>query len=340
MTALPFPERFADEAALDEFLSRPGEAVIADLARVPGDIVVLGVGGKMGPTLAQMAKRADPSRQVIGVARFSEPGVRAQLEAAGVACIAADLLDRAAVAALPDAPNVVFMAGSKFGSTGSEALTWAMNVHVPALVAERYRGSRAVVFSTGCVYPFVDVNGAGADEATPPNPPPGEYANSCIGRERMFEFFGTAGRIFRLNYAIDMRYGVLHDIASKVFAGEPIELATGYANVIWQGDACGLALRCLARATAPLSPINISGRDRVSVRTLATAFGRHFGKEPVLVGTEAPESWLVDTRHMVELFGDPPVPLQRMIEWTADWIGRGMPSLGKPTHYEARDGTF
>src|SRR4030095_9990030 len=215
-------------------MSRPSQALAADLERVPADIMVLGVGGKMGPTLARMARRAAPGRRVIGVARFSQPGLRAELETHGVECSEADLLSREALARLPDAPNIVFMAGRKFGSSGSEWLTWAMNAHVPALVAERYKGSRIVAFSTACVYPFVDVDSAGAAESAPLTPPPGEYANSCVARERMFQHFshlhGTAGRLIRLSYAIDMRYGVLHDLARKLLAREPIDLAMGHAN--------------------------------------------------------------------------------------------------------------
>src|SRR6478609_1038322 len=216
------PEGFADAVALEEFMTTPTPALVRDLAGLAGDIMVLGVGGKMGPTLARMAKRAAPGKRVIGVARFSEAGLRERLQSQGVECIEADLLSREAIAALPDAENIVFMAGRKFGSTGSEWLTWAMNAHVPALVAERYARSRIVAFSTACVYPFVDVGSEGATESVPPTAPSGEYANSCVARERMFEHFshqlGTAGRLIRLSYAIDMRYGVLHDVARKVLA--------------------------------------------------------------------------------------------------------------------------
>jgi nucleoside-diphosphate-sugar epimerase len=337
------PERFDDVAALEEAMSRPSEALAAALARVPGDILVLGVGGKMGPTLARMAKRADPARRVIGVARFSQAGLREQLQGWGIECIEADLLSREALAGLPDAPNVVFMAGRKFGSTGSEWLTWAMNAHVPALVAERFVRSRIVAFSTACVYPFVSTSGNGAPESMPPTAPSGEYANSCVARERMFEHFshelGTAGRLLRLSYAIDMRYGVLHDVAQKVLQRQPIDLAMGDANIIWQGEANDWALRSLAHCTAPTSALNLSG-PRVRIRDAAKALGERLGIAPILTGVEAPTAWLVDCSEAFGLFGEPQVGLNRMLDWTADWVKRGGASLNKPTHYEARDGKY
>jgi nucleoside-diphosphate-sugar epimerase len=340
---LELPHRIADSAALEELLSRPSAALEAALRQAPGDLLVLGVGGKMGPSLARMARRADPARRVIGVARFSTPGLREQLQAEGVECIEADLLSREALAQLPEAPNVVFMAGRKFGSTGSEWLTWAMNAHVPALVAERFRRSRIVAFSTACVYPFVSTAGEGAPESLPPTAPSGEYANSCVARERLFQHFshahGTPGRLLRLSYAIDMRYGVLHDVARKVLQREPIELAMGDANVIWQGEANDWALRSLAHCTAPTTPLNLSG-PRVRIRSLAQAFGERFGIAPVLTGQEAPTAWLVDCSEAFRLFGPPQVGLERMLDWTAEWVQRGGTSLGKPTHYEARDGKY
>jgi nucleoside-diphosphate-sugar epimerase len=338
------PGHFDTIEAVEDFMTAPSAELVAELATTPGDILVLGVGGKMGPTLARLAKRAAPDKRVIGVARFSEPAVREALDAAGVEAIAADLLDRAALEALPKAANVVFMAGRKFGATGDVPLTWAMNVHVPAMVAEVFRASRIVVFSTGCVYPFVPVSGGGATEDVPPVPPPGDYATSCVGRERMFEYFsachGTAGRLFRLNYAIDMRYGVLHDIGRKIRDDQEIDVSMGHVNVIWQGDANTMALRCLAHATTPTSPINVTGPEIIEVRRLAAEFGKLLGKVPKLVGREAPTGWLSDAGRMVKEFGAPSVPLSQMIEWTADWLARDMKTLNKPTHYEVRDGRY
>jgi nucleoside-diphosphate-sugar epimerase len=298
----------------------------------------------MGPTLARMAKRAAPGKRVIGVARFSEPGLRQSLESHGVECVPADLLDRAAIARLPRAPNVVFMAGRKFGSTGREDLTWAMNVFVPALVAEAFAASRIVAFSTACVYPFVPVATGGATEDMPTTPPPGEYANSCVGRERMFQYYsrmsGTPGRLIRLSYAIDMRYGVLHDVARKVLAREPLDLTMGHVNVIWQGDANEQALRSLAQCTSPTSGLNVSGPGVTSIRSLAAAFGQRFGVEPRFAGREAETAWLVSTDEAQRLFGPPAVALETMIDWTADWVASGKASLGKETHYEVRDGNY
>jgi NAD dependent epimerase/dehydratase family len=343
LTRASLPRTIPDIAALDDLLCRPSQALIDDLGKVDGDIMILGVAGKMGPTLAGLAKAAAPGRRVIGVARFSEPGVKDWLHARGVETINCDLLDEAAIRALPDIKNMVFMAGRKFGAEGDLSLTWAMNAHVPALVAQTFAHSRIVAFSTGCVYPFVPVDGKGATEDMAPNPP-GEYAQSCVGRERMFEYFSrklsTPGRLFRLNYAIDMRYGVLHDIATKVLTGKPIDVGLGHVNFIWQGDASAQALRCLAHCTTPTSPLNVSGHEILAVRDLAAKFGARFGRAPVIVGKEEPTAWLTDTSQAVKLFGPPIVDTEQLIAWTADWVARAMPSLGKPTKYEVRDGRY
>jgi len=337
------PETISDIAALDELLCRPSQALIDDLQTVDGDIMILGVAGKMGPTLAGLAKAALPHRRIIGVARFSDASAKAWLEARGIETLNCDLLDEAAIKALPKVKNIVFMAGRKFGAEGDLSLTWAMNAHVPALVAQAFAQSRIVAFSTGCVYPFVPVNGNGADENLAPNPP-GEYAQSCVGRERMFEYFSrrfsTPGRLFRLNYAIDMRYGVLHDIATKILGGNPIDVSLGHVNFIWQGDASAQALRCLAHCDTPTSPINVSGREILSVRDLAAILGAFLGRDPVITGTEQPTAWLTDTSQATKLFGPPIVDTARLIAWTADWVARAMPSLGKPTKYEVRDGRY
>ena len=337
------PSRFEDIEQLEDFMSAPSQALVNALACVSGDIMVLGVGGKMGPTLARMAKRAAPAKRIIGVARFSEAGLRERLQQQGVECLQADLLSREALTALPEADNIIFMAGRKFGSSGSEWLTWAMNAHVPALVAERYRSSRIVAFSTACVYPFVSVAGNGAKEELPSTAPSGEYANSCVARERMFEHFShqyrTPGRLLRLSYAIDMRYGVVMDLAKKVLGREPIDLTMGYANIIWQGEANDWALQSLAHCETPTSALNLSG-PRISIRATAQALGERLGIAPVLSGAEADTAWLVDCDQANTLFGAPKVSLETMLDWTADWAQRGMSTLGKPTHYETRDGKY
>ncbi len=337
------PKTIPDIAALDDLLCRPTQALIDDLAKVDGDLMVLGVAGKMGPTLAGLAKAASPNRRVIGVARFSDPASKAALEARGVETIACDLLDEAQIAKLPKSPNVVFMAGRKFGAEGDLALTWAMNAYVPAMIAQEFRQSRIVAFSTGCVYPFVPVDSGGSPEEMPPDPP-GEYAQSCVGRERLLEYFSakyqTPGRLFRLNYAIDMRYGVLYDIASKVWQGKPIDVGIGHVNFLWQGDASAQALRCLAHCTTPTTPINVSGHETLLVRDLAARFGKLFNREPVIVGEEQSTAWLTDTTQAVKLFGHAVVDTDQLVSWTADWVAREMPNIGKPTKYEVRDGRY
>lgn len=340
----PLPAAFRDEAHLEELLSTPSRALVKDFARLDGDLLVLGVAGKVGPTLAMMAKRAAPGKRVVGVARFSEKDVRRRLENLGVETIACDLLDRESVSGLPRMPNVVFMAGKKFGTVGGEPLTWAMNAVVPAHIGEHFHGTRFVAFSTLCVYPFSPVDGPGAVPDNTPLTPLGEYANSCLARERVFQYFSgrteSPGRLARLNYAIDCRYGVLHDVASWVLSGTPIDIRTGVANCIWQGDATAHILRCLLHGTVPASAINIGAPRTTNIRELALRFGELFGREPVFVGTEQPTAWHNDCREAQHLLGDPVVDLEAMIRWNADWLRRGLPLYHKPTHYEERAGAF
>jgi nucleoside-diphosphate-sugar epimerase len=344
MTAtVPPPRHFASVEDLEACLATPSAALVSELSSIAGDLVILGVAGKMGPTLARLAKNATPSRRVIGVARFSDAAVKARLEAWGVETIACDLLDRAAIEALPDAPNVVFAAGHKFGASGNTPLTWAMNAWVPSLVAERYKASRIVAFSTGNVYPLTRVGAPAPTEASPLGPV-GDYAQSCLGRERMFEYFSarhrTPGRIVRLNYAIDMRYGVLFDIASKLHRGEPVDVTMGQVNLIWQGDANEQVLRCLAHCTTPTTPINCTGLEALWVRELATQLGARLGVTPMITGLEAPTALLSDASEAARLFGPPTVAIGTMLDWVADWVAHDGPSLGKPTKFEVRDGTF
>jgi nucleoside-diphosphate-sugar epimerase len=298
----------------------------------------------MGPTLARMVRRASTDdRRVIAVSRWSSPAAERTLNEAGVETIACDLLDREAVARLPRAPNVIFMAGQKFGTTGAPAMTWAMNVLVPAYCAEQYRGARVVAFSTGNVYPLTPVSAGGSREDDQPGPV-GEYAASCLGRERVFELYAdrhaTRVSIVRLNYAIDLRYGVLVDLALRVWREEAVPLEMGYVNVIWQGDANRVAIECLARAGTRPFVVNVTGAEILSVRALAEAFGEHFGKRVAFSGSERPDALLSNTTRLQEHFAPPEVAVDRMISWVADWVTEGGSLLGKPTKFEARDGNF
>jgi nucleoside-diphosphate-sugar epimerase len=333
-----------NEIELDDVLSLPRRETVAALDACPGDIIVLGAGGKMGPTLARMAARAaNGSRRVIAVSRWSSHDAERALNDAGVETIACDLLDRDAVARLPDAPNVVFMAGQKFGTTGAPPMTWAMNTLVPANCAERYKSSRIVAFSTGNVYPLSPVSAGGSREGDALGPV-GEYAASCVGRERVFELYaersGTRVAIVRLNYANDLRYGVLVDLALRVHRGEPVPVDMGYVNVIWQGDANRIALECLPRASAPPFIVNVTGAEVLSVRSLVEWFGTRFGKEVRFVGTERPDALLSNTDRLQKFFVAADTTLDDMREWIASWIERGGSLLGKPTKFEARDGKF
>jgi len=333
--------------ALDDRLSEPTPLAVETLARLDGDILLLGVGGKMGPTLARMAKRASVAggkrRRVVGAARFTNPALEAWLNGHGVETVRCDLLDPAQLARLPDAANVVFMTGMKFGSTGQEALTWAMNCHLPALVARRFRGSRLVAFSTGNVYGLSPVSRGGSREDDEPRPV-GEYAMSCLGRERIFEHFsrtdGTPTALLRLNYATELRYGVLLDVAERVWQGRPVSLAMGHFNALWQGDANAMALAAFAHVASPPLVVNLAGPETLSVRRVAEEFGRLLGRAVTFEGAEAADALLSNGERGHRLFGRPRVTADQMIAWVADWLRRGGPTLGKPTHFESRDGRF
>lgn len=336
-----------ETSELEERLSRPSVADVEAMAALDGDIAILGVGGKMGPSLARLARRAiqqaGVKKRVIGVARFSQPEVAAELAADGVETIACDLLERSALLKLPDVRNVIYMAARKFGTTGSEHLTWAMNTLLPGLVAERFRESRIVAFSTGNVYPLQPLHLGGATEATPVQPA-GEYAQSALGRERMFEYasaaWGTQVAILRLNYAVELRYGVLVDIGRAVFEQRPIDLCMGMVNVIWQGDANSICLRTLAHCQSPPKVFNVTGPETLAVRFIAQEFGRRFGVEPQFEGEESPTALLSNAAECHKLFGFPTVTPLQMIDWIANWILTGGASLDKPTHFETRDGRY
>ena len=332
---------------LDDRFTEPRAETIAALRACAGDVVVLGAGGKMGPSLTAMLARAAESlgdqRRIVAVSRWSDRETQRALNAFGVTTISCDLLDRSAVDKLPAVPNVVFMAGQKFGSSDQPARTWALNTLVAAHAAERYAGSRIVAFSTGNVYPLVPVGGGGARE-TDALGPIGEYAASCVGRERMFEHFsnrdGTRVAIFRLNYAIDVRYGVLLDLAQRVAAGTAVSLTMGYVNVIWQGDANRIAIEALPLAAAPPFVVNVTGRETLSVLDLATRLGKRLGREPLFEGREGSDALLSNSSRMHATFAPPIVTLDEMIEHVATAIERKTPTLGKPTHFETRDGRF
>ena len=335
------------ETELDERLSRPNERDIAFMRELDGDLLILGVGGKIGPSLARRARRAADqagvAKRMIAVDRIFSAGAREELEAAGVETITADLLEEDQLAALPEVPNVIYMAARKFGTTGNEYLTWAMNAYLPARVAERYRNSRIVSFSTGNVYPLTPVAHGGPTESSP-TAPVGEYAQSCLARERMFEYFsaryGTRVTLLRLNYAIDMRYGVLLDIGLKVYQQRPVNLAMGLANVIWQGDANSVCLRSFSLCQSPPAILNLTGPETLSVRSLARRFGEHFGVEPVFEGAEGETALLNNAARCHSIFGYPEVSLEQMIEWLVGWIKLGGVMWNKPTHFEVRDGKF
>jgi nucleoside-diphosphate-sugar epimerase len=339
------------ETELDDLLSAPSDADRAAMRAMEGGLLILGAGGKMGPSLARRARRAAHeagisagiSKSIVAVSRFSDRAAERQLQEAGIETISADLLDFSQLARLPDAENVIFMAGRKFGSAGAAHLTWASNAYLPARVAERYRHARIVAFSSGNVYPFVPVASGGATEETAPEPV-GEYAQSVLARERMFEFFsarhGTRVCLLRLNYAVELRYGVVRDIGAKVFEGRPVNVSMGAVNAIWQGDANSVCLRSFALCESPPAVLNVTGPETLSVRDIARRFGQLLGREPIFEGREADTALLNNAARCHRLFGAPSVSAETVIVWTAEWIRSGGTGWDKPTHFETRDGRF
>jgi nucleoside-diphosphate-sugar epimerase len=341
------PETIRTEEELEEVLSRPWPRLVESMASLKGDLVILGAGGKIGPSLARTAARAVEAagvkHRVIGVDLFPEPGAREKLEAVGVETVQCDLLDREAVAKLPDAAGVIFMAGKKFGTQGAVETTWAMNAMVPYNAAERYAKRPVVVFSTGCVYPLVGPESCGSREEDAPAPV-GEYAQSSLARERVWGFYSRAQEtpvlLFRLNYAVELRYGVLFDIASQILNGEPVNDNVGQFNVLWQGDVNNLALLSLEAAESPAAILNVTGPEMLSTRAAAAALGELLGKEVAFAGSPGPVGYLSDSTRAVERFGYPSVPPRRIIRWLADWLRHGGGGLGKPTHFEVSDGKY
>lgn len=329
-----------------DFLA-PSNALIEDMANIQGDIILLGIGGKMGPSMGklavQAAQAAGINKRIIGISRFSDPKAKAQLEANGVETISCDLLNDAELQALPDAPNVIYLAGNKFGTTGNESFTWAMNAYLPGRVAEKYKNSNIVAFSSGNVLPFVPVTSGGASEETAPDPL-GEYAQSCLGRERIFEYFSkknqTPTLIYRLNYAVDFRYGVVMEIAKSVRDGKAIDLRTENVNVIWQGDANEIAIRSLLHCETPAKILNVTGPEILSTRWLANQFGLKFGKEPVFVNEPTGTALLNNASECHRIFGYPRVTIREIIDITATWMQQGGEEFGKATHFQERGGKF
>lgn len=337
------PMRLQSVGELDDLLSRPSAALVAAMRSLEGDLMVVGAGGKIGPTLARMAQRAVAAAGVRKRVLAVDVAPLDALAGTGIETVRCDLMDLEAVAKLPKAKNIVYMVGRKFGSTGAESLTWAVNCLVAYHAARAFQGCRVAAFSTGCVYPVMHISTGGATEQTPVDPV-GEYAQSCLGRERMWDVFADQGKLdvvhIRLNYAVECRYGVLYDVASRVWSGEPVDVTTGYANVIWQGDACSQVLQALALASHPATVLNVTGPELFSIRQVAQQFGRLMGKEPAFRGEENGRGYLSNASRANGLFGNPSVPLSRIVEYTAQWVMAGGASLGKPTHFETQDGKY
>ncbi|MFM7056639.1 MAG: NAD-dependent epimerase/dehydratase family protein [Planctomycetota bacterium] len=338
----------SNPASLDEHLSRPDAGVLETLQRTDGDFLVAGAGGKMGSSVCRMLRRTlntlgRQSTEVYAVSRFSNPQTSAALRQDGIRTLSCDLLDRQAVASLPDVSSVIFMAGQKFGTADAPEQTWAVNALLPAFVAERFASTSMVVFSTGCVYPLTAIAGSGSREDDPLLPP-GEYAASCVGRERMMAYYSQRNRmpalLFRLCYAVELRYGVLVDIAQRVFSGETVDLRMGWVQIIWQRDAAARAIRSFDFVASPPVALNVTGPERLSVRWLALQFADRFRKEALFAGNEADSAWLWDASKATQLFGPPETPLVEILDAVADWILRGGATLGKPTRFEVQDGNY
>ncbi len=342
MSNLSIPSLIETEDQLIDQMTMPTPEVERAVRELDGDIVILGIAGKMGPTLGELLVRAGAKR-VIGVSRFSDPVSRQDLENCGIETIKADLLDERALASLPDAPYVYQMAGHKFGSTGKESLTWAMNTMLPAQVVSRYRDSKIVYVSSGNVYKYTSTAGSGATE-TDEVEPIGEYAQSRLGGERVAahqaERFDTELAIVRLFYATELRYGIVLDIGQKVATGEPVDLTMGYVNQLWQGDANGYLCRCFPLCASPARTINMTGRDVVSVRSIVESLGEALQIEPVFAGEEAPTALLGDAGEMIDKLGEPVVGIDQIVAWVAGWLRSGGRTLGKPTKFESRTGKF
>lgn len=332
---------------LEKVLATPSPELIDDMANIKGDIMLLGVGGKMGPSLARLAmnaiKEAGVSKKVYGASRFSSGGLKEELENDGVETIKVDLLNDAELQSLQDVENVIYLAGNKFGTTGNEHFTWAMNAYLPGRVCEKYRNSNIVVFSSGNVYPLTPVKMGGASEEYGPGPI-GEYAQSCLGRERIFEHYSHKYDIpmfiYRLNYAIDLRYGVLLELASQIKAGREIDITMGHANVIWQGDANEIAIRALTECTAPASYYNVTGPETMSLRWVSERLGEKLGIEPKFKGEESDLALLSNASKAHQTFGYPNISLRQMIEWVAEWVKNDGETWNKPTHFQEREGKF
>ena len=342
-----FPVKISDEERLEELLSMPSDETVKLFSRLEGDLIFLGVAGKIGPTLASMAKKAcdlaGVKKRIIGVSRFSSKEERKKIEDFGIETLSGDLLDKDFINSLPKVENVFFLAGMKFGSEDNLPVTWAINSYMPGLVVEHFKDSRIAAFSTGCVYPLVPVESGGSKESDLPFPV-GEYAQSCLGRERLFEYGSRQNKtkviLIRLNYSVELRYGVLVDIAVKVKNREPIDLSMGYFNVIWQGDSNDMVLRSIEHAEYPSKALNITGDEILSVREVAKEFGKLFGVEPILEGEESRTALLSNSTEAFKLLGYPKTPISQVMKWIVEWIKNNHKLAGKPTHYEVRDGRY